>query len=122
MRVIARIVAYDVGARGGNDGSASCSPRARRVRTRSSFDSVVALAVTGILAASLVGVPLAMFAVFRPYTFFPLAISLWAVLMIVWNRGPDEATRVTAGSLAAVLIVALAFAVVTVKFSSQHVL
>jgi hypothetical protein len=92
------------------------------VTARRPFDSFIAVAVTGVLAAALATLPLAMLGIFRPYYVFPLLFVLWAGLFVLHQRGPSEETPVAAGPVVLVFVLVFAFALVNGRYASQHLL
>lgn len=81
-------------------------------------------ALTGVLAFSLVAVPLAMAGIFLPLPVGVGTVVVWIVLWRVWVHGEDlgAASGRRSGATAAVLLVVLAVTAVNVRYSSQHVL
>src|SRR5688572_9636029 len=102
--------------------SEACAPSSTRLIGR--LEQFLAAVLTGILAFSLVAVPLGMIGWFRPSLVIPAALLLWAVLWVVWTRGGGELSvqHYRRGPLVIVLLDVLVVTGLNVRYSSQHLL
>ena len=92
------------------------------MRVRPRLDGLVALGLSGLLAFSLVGLPLAMLGAFRRVPVVGGSVVLWAGIWLVWRRGKIRPGPTSAGAALVALIAAAGFAGFNAHYSSQHVL
>ena len=87
------------------------------------LESLLGVVLTGLLAFSLVSVPMAMLDFFRPAPVVAGSLFIWIVAWTVWKRGRDNPTfGRRSGPTIAVVVVVLGLTALNVRYSSQHLL
>lgn len=87
------------------------------------LESLLGAGLTGLLAFSLVSVPMAMLDFFRPAPVVAGSLFVWIVLWAVWSRGRDNPTfGRRSGPTIAVVVVVIGLTALNVRYSSQHLL